>query len=126
MQIDAWKAALIDEIETAAAWRTEKTLGSPNDPRIAQSQQDLYSLIEQLKALPADDAALTALYQEEREIANLKRATVGEPEARYRDAKEELLETYGIDRGPFDNAGQFLHLLRNLANETISEYRLRA
>jgi hypothetical protein len=79
-----------------------------------------------LKALPADDAALTALYQEEREIANLKRATVGEPEARYRDAKEELLETYGIDREPFDNAEQFLHLLRNLANETVSEYRLRA
>ena len=53
------------------------------------------------------------------------RAAAGEPESRYHDAKEELLQAYGYEREPFETADQFLDLLRAKADETISEYRLR-
>jgi len=126
MEFEAWKAALIKEIETAAENRAEMVLADPDDPRIEKSQKALFDLAEQLKALPPDHAELKALFREEAELANLMRAAVGEPERRYRDAKEDLLAAYGIDRAPFSNVAQFLQALRDRADETISEYRLRA
>ena len=33
---------------------------------------------------------------------------------------------YGIDHEPFEDADQFLKVLRDRVDETISEYRLRA
>lgn len=126
MQFEAWKAALIREIETAAEGRAERVLADPDDPRIEKSQKALFELAEQLKALPPDHAELKALFKEETEISNLMRAAAGEPERRYRDAKEDLLAAYGIDHEPFSNVEQFLGVLRDRADETISEYRLRA
>lgn len=126
MELEAWRTALVREIERAAEWRAEKAVGDPEDTRLADSQKALYSLAEQVKALPSDDAELNALYKEEAELGELQRATVGEPEARYHDAKEDLLGAYGIDHAPFDTAGGFLKVLRNRVDETITEYRLRA
>lgn len=126
MEFEAWKAALIKEIETAAENRAEMVLGDPDDPRIENSQKALFGLAEQLRALPPDHAALTALFKEETEISNLMRAAAGEPERRYRDTKEDLLAAYGIDHEPFNNVEQFLGVLRDRVDETISEYRLRA
>jgi hypothetical protein len=117
---------LIKEIEIAAEGRAEQVLADPDDPRIEKSQKALFELAEQLKALPPDHAELKALFREETELSNLMRATVGEPERRYRDAKEDLLAAYGIDHAPFGDAGQFLRVLRDRVDETISEYRLRA
>ena len=54
------------------------------------------------------------------------RSRVGEPEGRYYGAKEDLLAAYGIDRQPFETADQFLRVLRDRVDETISEFRLRA
>ena len=65
------------------------------------------------------------MFSEEAEISNLMRAAAGEPESRYHDAKEELLQAYGFEHEPFETAGQFLEVLRAKADETISEYRLR-
>jgi hypothetical protein len=126
MEFEAWKTALIKEVETAAENRAEMALAEPDDSRIEKSQKALFELAEQLKALPPDHAELTALFREESELSNLMRATVGEPERRYRDAKEDLLAAYGIDHEPFNNVEQFLGVLRDRADETISEYRLRA
>ena len=117
--------ALIREIETAAEWRAERALADPDDSRIEKSQQALFDLAEQLRALPAEHATLKALFSEEAELGNLMRATVGEPEHRYRDAKEGLLAAYGIDLDPYENVDQFLGVLRDRVDETISEYRLR-
>ena len=125
MEFETWKAGLIKEIETAAEGRAERVLADPDDPRIEKSQKALFDLAEQLKALPPDHTELKALFHEETELANLMRATAGEPERRYRDAKEDLLAAYGIDHEPFRNAAQFLDVLRDRADETISEYRLR-
>lgn len=125
MEFEAWKAALLDEIETAAEGRAEQVLSRPEDPRIEKSQKALFDLVEQLRAFPSDHAGLGALFREEMELSNLMRASVGEPERRYRDAKEDLLAAYGIDHEPFVDAGQFLRVLRDRADETISEYRLR-
>jgi hypothetical protein len=126
MEFEAWKTALIDEIETAAEGRAEKALADPDDPRIEKSQKALFDLAEQLRALPSDHATLKALFSEETELCNLMRATVGEPEGRYHDAKEDLLRAYGIDHEPFENGDEFLKVLRDRVDETISEYRLRA
>jgi hypothetical protein len=106
MEFNTWKTALINEIETAAEWRAETALADPDDPRIASSQK--------------------ALFAEEAELSNLMRSTHGEPERRYRDAKEDLLRTYGIEHEIFEDPDQFLDALRNRVDETISEYRLRA
>ncbi|MBK8175101.1 MAG: hypothetical protein IPK66_07510 [Rhodospirillales bacterium] len=126
MEFEAWKTALIEEIETAAEGRAEHVLARPDDPRIEKSQKALFDLAEQLRALPPDYAPLKTLFTEESELSNLMRATVGEPERRYRDAKEGLLAAYGIDHEPFENITQFLKVLRDRVDETISEYRLRA
>ena len=125
MEFETWKAALINEIETVASWQAERVIADPNDPRFENSQKALRQLAEQVKALPADNAALKALFREEQEIANLMRAPAGEPENRYRDAKEELLQAYGFEQEPFASAEMFLDALRAKTDETISEYRLR-
>jgi hypothetical protein len=126
MEFEAWKTALINEIEIAAEGRAEQVLVDLDDPRIEKSQKALFDLAEQVRALPPDHATLKALFAEETELSNLMRATVGEPEHRYRDAKEDLLAAYGIGHEPFEDANQFLKVLRDRADETISEYRLRA
>ena len=125
MDIDTWKKALISEIETAAEWRAEKTLVDPDDPLIETSQKALFDLAEKLKALPADDEKLQGLFNEETELSNLMRATPGEPENRYYNAKEDLLRDYGIEHELFKDAGEFLQVLRTRVDETITEYRLR-
>ena len=126
MEFSTWKAALITEIETAGEWRAEKALGNPDDPRIATSQKALFDLAEKLKALPADHIPLNALFTEEAELSSLARAPNGDPERRYLDAKEDLLRTYGIEHETFEDPDQFLDVLRNRVDETISEFRLRA
>ena len=126
MEFNTWKTALINEIETAAEWRAERTLGDPDDPRIVTSQKALFDLAEKVKSLPDDHAKLKALFTEESEFSNLARSTHGEPERRYHDAKEDLLRTYGSEHETFEDPGQFLDALRNRVDETISEYRLRA
>jgi hypothetical protein len=125
MEFKAWKAALVDEIETAAEARAETAQGNVDDPRIEASQKALFELAEQLRALPADHPPLIALFNEESELANVIRATAGEPENRYHDGKEVLLQAYGLDHEPFASADQFLTVLRDRVDETISEYRLR-
>ena len=126
MDFLTWKAALINEIEIAAEGRAAKAFVDPADPLIEKSQKALYDLAEQLRALPPDHAALKALFNEETELSNLMRSRVGEPEGRYYGAKEDLLAAYGIDRQPFETADQFLRVLRDRVDETISEFRLRA
>ena len=123
MDFQSWKAALINEIEIAAEGRAAKAFA---DPLIEKSQKALYDLAEQLRALPPDHAALKALFNEETELSNLMRSRVGEPEGRYYGAKEDLLAAYGVDRQPFETADQFLRVLRDRVDETISEFRLRA
>ena len=54
------------------------------------------------------------------------RAAPGEPEKRYRDAKEDLLQAFGIERPLCEKPEEFIDLLRSRVDETISEYRLRA
>jgi hypothetical protein len=125
MQFHEWKAALISEIESAAEWRAEKLLADVDDSRITESQAALFELAEWIRSLPANHVQLAGLFSEEGELANLMRATAGEPESRYREAKEELLNAYGIEHPPFATAEQFLEVLRNQVDETISEYRLR-
>jgi hypothetical protein len=126
MDFQSWKAALINEIEIAAEGRAAKAFADPADPLIEKSQKALYDLAEQLRALPPDHATLKALFNEETELSNLMRSRVGEPEGRYYGAKEDLLAAYGIDRQPFETADQFLRVLRDRVDETISEFRLRA
>ena len=126
MDFQTWKAALINEIETAAEGRAEKAFADPADPLIEKSQKALYDLAEQLRALSPDHALLKALFKEETELGNLMRARVGEPEGRYYGAKEDLLAAYGIDHEPFEDVDQFLKVLRDRVDETISEFRLRA
>ena len=126
MDFQSWKAALINEIEIAAEGRAAKAFADPGDPLIEKSQKALYDLAEQLRALPGGHAALKALFNEETELSNLMRSRVGEPEGRYYGAKEDLLAAYGIDRQPFETADQFLRVLRDRVDETISEFRLRA
>jgi hypothetical protein len=126
MDFQSWQAALINEIEIAAEGRAAKAFADPADPLIEKSQKALYDLAEQLRALPPDHAALKALFNEETELSNLMRSRVGEPEGRYYGAKEDLLAAYGIDRQPFETADQFLRVLRDRVDETISEFRLRA
>ena len=126
MDFQSWKAALINEIEIAAEGRAAKAFADPADPLIEKSQKALYDLAEQLRALPLDHASLKALFNEETELSNLMRSRVGEPEGRYYGAKEDLLAAYGIDRQPFETADQFLRVLRDRVDETISEFRLRA
>ncbi len=125
MEFDTWKMELINEVETAAEARAEQALADPDDPRIEKSQKALFDLADGLRSLPSDHDPLRALFSEEAELSNLMRATVGEPESRYHDAKEELLGAYGFEHEPFATADQFLEVLRAKADETISEYRLR-
>jgi hypothetical protein len=125
MEYEAWKAALINEIETIASSQAERVIADTSDPRFEKSQIALRDLARNVKALPPDSSALQALYREEQEIGNLMRAPAGEPERRYLDAKEEFLQAYGFEHEPFATADQFLDLLRAKADETISEYRLR-
>lgn len=125
MQIGTWKAALIKEVETAAENRAEIALVNPDDPRIEKSQQALFGLADKLKALPLDHTELNALFREESELGQLLRSNPGEPEGRYRDAKEDLLAAYAIDHAPFETVEQFLKVLRDRVDETISEFRLR-
>jgi len=120
MDIETWKAALIKEIETAADWRAEMALADPDDPRLEKSQKALFDLAEQVRALPSDHAELKALFREESELSNLMRAKLGEPEGRYHDSKEDLLRSYGFDHEPFKGADQFLKVLRDHVDETIS------
>jgi hypothetical protein len=126
MDFQTWKAQLITEIRTAAEWRAERARSDPDDPRIEQSQKALFDLAEKLEAMPDDHPKLNALFKEEGELSNLMRAAPGEPEKRYHDTKEDLLQAYGIEHPTFENPEQFIDLLRNRADETISEYRLRA
>jgi hypothetical protein len=126
MDIETWKTDLVRQIETAAEWRAELILADPDDPRIESSQKALFQLAEQIRALPPHDHDLKALFNEESELQNLVRSKVGEPEGRYYDAKQDLLRGYGIDHETVQGAGQFLRILRDRVDETISEYRLRA
>jgi hypothetical protein len=124
MQFEAWKNALINEIEVAAEWRAEKAVLDRNDPRIGDSQQALFDLAGGLKALPADHAGLCALYQEEQELVTLEDARMGAAESRYREAKEDLLRAIGFEHDPFADPAQFLDVLRRQVDETITEFRL--
>jgi len=99
MDFQTWKAALINEIETAAEGRAQRAFADPADPLIEKGQKALYDLAEQVRALAPEHAALKALFNEETELSTLMRARVGEPEGRYYGAKEDLLAAYGIDRG---------------------------
>lgn len=126
MEFKAWKAALISEIEIAAESRAETAQGVADDPRLAASQKALFDLAEGLRRLSADHAPLIALFNEETELANVMRAPVDEPENRYHEAKEALLQAYGLDQEPFESIDHFLATLRDSVDETISEYRLRA
>jgi hypothetical protein len=125
MNIETWKADLIKEIETAAENRAVMARDNPDDPRIEQSQKALFDLADKLRALPSDHAELNALFREESEFGALQRSTVGEPEGRYRGAKEDLLAAYGLGHATFATAEAFLRVLRDQVGETISEYRLR-
>jgi len=125
MQFADWKQALVAEIEAAASWRAERVFADPDDPRNEKSQKALLDLAEKLKATPQDNAKLNALFKEEQEIAHLMRAPAGEPENRYHNAKEEVLQAYGYEQEPFATVEQFLDHLHAKADETISEYRLR-
>lgn len=125
MDFQTWKAALINEIETAAEGRAQRAFADPADPLIEKGQKALYDLAEQLRALPPEHASLKALFNEETELSTLMRARVGEPEGRYYGAKEDLLAAYGIDRQPFETVDQFLRVLRDRVDETVSEFRLR-
>lgn len=125
MDFQTWKAALINEIETAAEGRAQRAFADPADPLIEKGQKALYDLAEQLRAVPPEHASLKALFNEETELSTLMRARVGEPEGRYYDAKEDLLAAYGIDRQPFETVDQFLRVLRDRVDETVSEFRLR-
>jgi hypothetical protein len=126
MELQEWKNALIKEIEIAAEWRAEKALADPDDPRIEKSQKALFDLAEELRGMTQDHPQLKALFNEETELSNVMRATLGEPETRYHDTKEDLLRAYGIEHEPFENADQFLDVLRHRVDEIISEFRLRA
>ncbi|QNT70918.1 hypothetical protein [Defluviicoccus vanus] len=99
--------------------------GNVDDPRLEASQKALFDLADQLRQLPMDHASLKALFNEESELANLLRAQAGEPEYRFHEAKEAFLQAYGFDRAPCASADQFLALMRDWVDETISEYRLR-
>lgn len=125
MKLQEWKSALIAEIETAADARAEMAQGNVDDPRLEASQKALFDLADQLRQLPMDHAPLKALFNEESELTNLLRAQAGEPEHRFHEAKEEFLQAYGFDREPCATADQFLALMRDWVDETISEYRLR-
>jgi hypothetical protein len=125
MNFETWKQALIEEIETAAKWRAEQILGDPDDLRIAKSQQMVFDLADKIKAMPERNVALQALFKEEQELANIVRAVPGEPESRYRNAKEELLRAIGFDHEPFESPEDFLDVLRAKTDEVVSEYRLR-
>jgi hypothetical protein len=126
MELQEWKNALIKEIEIAAEWRAEKVLADPDDPRIEKSQKALFDLADELRAMPQDHPQLKALFNEETELSNVMRATPGEPETRYHDTKEDLLRAYGIEHEAFENADQFLDVLRHRVDEIVSEFRLRA
>lgn len=125
MDFETWKAALITEIETAADERAERALGGVDLPGLKQSQKELFGLAEQVKALPADHQPLRALFNEEGELARVQRANPGEPQSRYHEAKEELLQAYGLDHPPFASVDAFLEVLRHHVDETLSEFRLR-
>lgn len=125
MNYEEWKANLVNEIQTSADSRAAKSVGEPNDPRLAESQSILFALAEQIKSMPADHETLVALFNEEAELATLAEAGPDEAEHRYHDSKEQLLQSIGIDHEPFDNPHQFLAVLRNMVDETITEYRLR-
>ena len=89
---------MIKEVETAAEGRAEQALADADDPRIAKSQEMLFDLAEQLRALPPDHTKLKALFSEETELSNLMRATVGEPEGRYRESYAGFWVTKSIRR----------------------------
>ncbi len=125
MEFHDWKQNLVAEVEDAAARCGERALADRHDPRNETAQQVLARLASELKTLPADHQGLTALYKEEQEFANLARPEAGEPEHRYRDAKEAILRSIGYENEPFETADQFLEVLRNVADETITEYRYR-
>jgi hypothetical protein len=76
--------------------------------------------------LPDDDPESRGFFKEENELANLMRAAPGEPEDRYHASKEDLLETHGIERESFDDPHKFIELLRDMVDETVAGYRLRA
>jgi hypothetical protein len=103
MEFEAWKTALINEIETAAEERAELALLDPDDPQFGKSQRALFNVAEQLRALPPDHATLKALFNEEAELSNLMRARLGEPERRYRDVKEDSPAAHGIEHKPSNN-----------------------
>jgi hypothetical protein len=125
MTIQTWKDQLVTEIEVAAEWRAEKALVDPGDPRIETSQQMLFDLADQVKALPSDDTSLVALWREEQELDAVTEGEAGEPAQRYHEAKEDLLRAIGFEHEPFADTGAFLGALRARADETITEYRLR-
>ena len=126
MDFQTRKNQLITEIKTVAERRAEKALADPDDPRLVKSQTALFDLAEKIEALPDEDPELNGLFKEENELANIMRAAPGEPEKRYHDSTEDLLEAYGIEHETFDNPRQFIEVLRNMVDETIAEYRLRA
>jgi hypothetical protein len=123
MTLDTWKRALVHEVETAAERRAEQAQGVRDDPRIATSQKALFDLADGLKGLPADNPALAALYREESELSRIE-AAADDPERRYHEAREELLQAIGFEHRPFDTPEQFLDVLRARADETITEFRL--
>ena len=124
MDFATWRDRLVREIETAAEWRAEQAVLDRNNPVIGESQNALFDLAGRIKALPADQPELQALYSEELEFANLEDAAPGEAEGRYREAKEDLLRAIGFEHEPFADAGGFLGVLRRQADETITEFRL--
>jgi hypothetical protein len=126
MDFQTWKNQLVTEVKTAAERRAEKARADPDDPRIEKSQKALFDLAEKLEALPDDDPESRGLFKEENELANLMRAAPGEPEDRYHASKEDLLEAYGIERETFDDPHKFIELLRDMVDETVAGYRLRA
>lgn len=124
MNFQAWKDRLANEIETAAEWRAEKAVLDRHDPDITASQAALFELANRLRALPADDGDLRALFSEEMELSQLDRSQPGEAEQRYRATREDLLRSIGFDHPPFADAGAFLATLRRQVDETIAEFRL--
>lgn len=125
MQFAEWKDKLVADVVTAAEWCAERSQGVRDDPQNLESQRALFDLAGAIRTLPDDHDKLQALFEEESAIAGIENADADEPEARYQEARGELLRSIGFGHEPFADADAFLDVLRARADETVTEYRLR-
>jgi hypothetical protein len=121
MELNDYKASLIDQVENSAWWRSEKALEYPGDTRNMTASESLRHLAAQLKDIPADHPKIWELWRMDFSL-RLSGASNEEFGTIDNEAISEELRAFGFSGGEPTNPEEFLDCLIAVYRRELEEW----